>query len=153
MSKSKQVPGSLLITAISAEMCKRKQTQSDTAVLLGCSKPYLAALLGGDRPLSGLGKDKIDAIARYLHIPAMQVRTMSEQIHVDEFFCERTVEQEIDQAYQRILSDSLWCTFAPPVEQWAEMTLEAKRLIALLYERVKHEDFLTKAIPFRVVDA
>lgn len=153
MSKAKQVPGALLITAINGEMRKRKQTQVETSVLLGLSKPYLAALLAGDRPLSGLGKDKIDAIARYLQIPAMQVRTMAEQISVDEFFCEITVEQEIDHAYQRMISDSLWCTFTPPVTQWSAMTLEAKRLIVLLYERVKHEDFLTKAIPFRVVDA
>lgn len=153
MSKSKQVPGFLLITAINGEMRKRKQTQVETSVLLGLSKTYLAALLTGNRSLSGLGKDKINAIARYLQIPAMQVRTMAEQIHVDEFFCETTVEQEIDHAYQRMLEDGLWCTFALPLEQWASMTLEAKRLIVLLYERVKHEDFLTKAIPFRVVDA
>lgn len=153
MSKSKQVPGALLIAAINGEMRKRKQTQVETSVLLKLSKPYLAALLSGNRPLSGLGKDKVDAIARYLQIPAMQVRTMSEQIHIDEFFCETSVEQEIDHVYQRMLEDSLWCTFAIPLEQWASMTLEAKRLIALLYERVKHEDFLTKAFPPRVVDA
>lgn len=152
MAKIKQIPGALLINAIYREMTRRGLTQAQTAELLGMGKSYLAALLTGARPLSGLGKDKIDALAQFLSVPAMQVRTMAEQIAVEEFFCQTTLDEELDRLRVRMMSDNLWCTFTPKVEAWCQLPQETRRLIGLLYEKLCQEELLTKAIPYRIVD-
>lgn len=149
MAAKKDVPGALLINAIYREIGERGLTQKDAASLLGISKPYLTALLTGTRPLDGLGKDKVSAIARFLNVPAMQVRVMAETFPVEDFFSETSLGEELDRMHERMLADNIWCTHAPHESAWKQMPLEQKRLVGLLYEKVMHEEFLTKASPLQ----
>lgn len=150
MAAKKDVPGALLINAIYREMSKRSLTQKDTASLLGISKAYLTALLSGTRPLDGLNNEKVKALARFIGVPAMQVRVMAETYAVEDFFSETSLGAELDRMHERMLADNIWCTHAPHELAWKQMPLEQKRLVGLLYEKVRHEDFLTKASPLRI---
>ena len=146
------IPGALLIAALYKEMDARDLTQTDTAAIFGMAKSYLTSLLRGTRSFDGLSSEYIAAIAKFIRVPAVQVRIMAEQIPVNEFFQETTLAIELDVMHERMLGDKAWCAYAPNLPLWETMPLEVTRLVGHLYERVSHEDFLSKAIPIAFVN-
>jgi transcriptional regulator with XRE-family HTH domain len=149
----KNIKGALLIAAIYKEIAARGITQTDAAQILGIAKSYLAALLNGTRSLDGLRRQKIEAIANFIRVPPIQVRILAEEIPVKDFFHETTLVGELDVMHERLLNDKAWCAYAPNPELWKNLPLDVKRLVGLLYERVSHEDFLSKASALEISNA
>jgi transcriptional regulator with XRE-family HTH domain len=138
MSIEKPMIGSALAKLIREEQEKRELNLAEMAELLGMSKPYLAALLSGERPIDKLSYNYLESIAIFLGLPKAQVYNLAEILAPEDYVHKESIEGTLDDLHRRMKSDASWMHLSPSDEEWTAMNMKTKLLIGYMYETVTH---------------
>ena len=144
MANPKSVPGSTLIAELLNEMKKREETPHDLAKHLGISYAYLMALARGERPIPQIARPILEASAKYLRLPVAHAFLMADALSPDDFCYAPDLNERFDRVHDRILSDPVWCGYAPDRDDWYHLGTKIKMLVSLLYERVGQTQFFAQ---------
>lgn len=128
--------GSHLISALFTEMSRRGENQVDLSVTLGVSYAYIVLLGKGQRSATGLSMDALRRAGQYLSIPTAQVALMAEIFLPEDFSLNTSIETRIDNVYQDIKRDPLLAGFAVNQETWNSLPVNAKLMVAVMFESV-----------------
>lgn len=152
MDTEKPIIGAALAKLVRDEQEKRGLNLAEMAETLGMSKPYLTALLSGDRPLNKLSENYLHAIALFLKLPKAQVYNLAEILLPEDYVHQETIEANLEEILQRIRKDPSWMQMAPPDEEWVNMTMKTKLLISYLYETVSHAKVIKGITAYRFTE-
>jgi transcriptional regulator with XRE-family HTH domain len=147
MSIEKPMIGAALAKLIREEQEKRELNLAEMAELLGMSKPYLAALLSGERQIDKLSYTYLESIAIFLDLPKAQVYNLAEILSPEDYIYKESIEGTLDDLQRRMKGDASWMHLSPTDEEWAAMNMKTKLLISYMYETVTHAKTI-KAINF-----
>lgn len=152
MENEKPMVGGALAHRIREAQEKRGFNLGELAGLLGMSKPYLTAILSGDRPIDRLNSHYLDAIASFLSIPKAQVYNLAEILLPEDFVIKENIDDTLDEIHRRIKYDTFWMHLVPPYDEWKTMPIKTKLLIAYMYETIAHEKIIQGITTYKFVD-
>lgn len=131
----KTVPGAALIAALWLAMNQRGETPAELAAQLNITYVYLMALARGERPVPRVSREVLVAAAAYLKVPTAQAYLLAESLLPVDFVYLPSIEEKIRRVYDAMLSDPLWMGYALKHDEWESLSLNAKLLVCLLYEK------------------
>lgn len=140
-SEKEAAPGAALMAALWNKMNHRGETPAELASHLGITYAYLMALARGERPIPQVSRAVLVAAAAYLRVPTAQAYLLSEALLTEDFVYVPTVEEKIKRIYEAMLNDPLWMGYALKGDTWENLTLDAKLLVCLLYEKSSRTQF------------
>lgn len=130
------VDGIRLIRRIRKELINRDLPERHISDLMGVTQIYWNSICNGNRSITALKKDKLQIIAEFLDIPLIQVEILADRLDAHDFFRKKTLNDELEASFVKMLEDKLWGTNAASIErEWPKMSVNAKLMIVLLYER------------------
>lgn len=142
MINEKTMVGSALIRLIREEQKKRNLTTNEIANLLGMSKPYLTAILSGERSVDRINASYLEAIAIFLNLPKAQIYNLAEILRPSDYVHQESIENSLAKVHQRLCSDVSLLHLAPTEAEWKNTSLKGQLLIAYMYEMVSHEKII-----------
>lgn len=152
VKERQSLEGAALIAAIRDKVKRDGLDMNMTIRSFGFTPIYFTSLANGHRPTSALQRKSLEAIAQFLNIPYAEAAVLSGKLRVEDFFLQSTLADELNVIYAKMQEDPAWMIFAPSNGDWTAMSDRAKLCIALLYEKVKSIDILTKAnLPKEIV--
>ena len=128
-------PKSLLMAMLWNKMKDNGDSTQALTHILGCSYPYLMALLRGERPAAGMARPIMLAVAKYLGVPPVHVYIHSGAMETNDFFVTEDLPGKISRLHDVMRCDPLWATYLPARKDWDQLSEQAWVLIGLLYER------------------
>lgn len=145
ITADQRLAGQRLINMIRIEVIKRGLPDRHPADLMGITTVYWNSLANGHRPIARLPKAKLQRLADFLNVPLIQVYILSGHFEPQDFIIMRQHEAELDMMVENMRLHPKWVALAPTVEEWAQMPVRMKLLIASLFEQVVHKSFLAHA--------
>lgn len=140
-----ELEGAALIAAIREKVKREGLDMGLTIRSFGFTPIYFTSLANGHRPTSALQRKSLEAIAEFLNIPYAEAAVLSGKLRVEDFFLQSTLADELNTIFEKMQEDAGWMIFTPSQDEWRAMPEKAKLCMALLYEKVKSIDILTKA--------
>lgn len=152
MNIEKKIIGATLAKLMREEQDKRGLNLAEMAEMLGMSKPYLTALLSGDRPLNKLSDNYLETIALFLSLPKAQVYNFAEILLPEDYVHRETIEDCLADLYKRMSSDTSWMQLVPSSTEWEAMPIKTKLFIGHLYENLTHAKIIKGITAYRFSD-
>lgn len=143
--KYKNFKGSAFIHKLWVTMVEKGDSPKDLAAIIGIAYSYLMLLAKGGRDPSGLPLDSIRKSAIYMGIPMAQAALMAEIMVPADFYLDLTIPERVEIVHRDLQRDALYGGFALKPNVWHELPLEAKLLIAVLYENGSKTKYLDAA--------
>lgn len=143
--RSKNFKGSAFIHKLWVTMVEKGDSPKDLSAVIGIAYSYLMLLAKGDRDPAGLPLDSIRKAAHYMGIPMAQAALMTEVMEPADFYLNLTIPDRVEIVQRELQRDALYGGFALKPNVWHELPLEAKLLIAVLYENGSKTKYLDAA--------
>lgn len=143
-SGERKVEGKRLITLIKRTLIDRNLPDRHIADLMGVTTIYWNSMCNGHRKIKSVGKDKLERVGQFLHIPTVQVMILADYFEPTDFYAKRTLEDELEMALESMQADPNWVALAPSKAEWKQLPVATKILIALLFERESGRSFMSK---------
>ncbi len=151
--KRKHIEGEALIEAIRARANELRMDVREVADRVGVSYVYMTSLLSGGRRFGGLDDDKKRALAKFLGLPMVQVLVLCDSLRAEDFAVEQDLGDRLRLSFRKLQMDPVYCVTAPTSEEWEQMPISGKLMLALLYERVADEEIIRKIKPYEITKA
>lgn len=140
-----------------SEEIKKKMTTTGTgpvevSALFGHSPSYVNSLLNLNRPWDGTPRDTKKKIAKFLGVPLISVLMLGGIVEPEDFIYEDTIEDSLNNAFSAIKSHPTWGSFCKTKTEWNSLPLNARILIALLYEKTMEVEIIQKARMIKIVE-
>jgi transcriptional regulator with XRE-family HTH domain len=143
-SGERKVEGKRLITLIKRTLIDRNLPDRHIADLMGVTTIYWNSMCNGHRKIKSVGKDKLERVGQFLHIPTVQVMILADYFEPTDFYAKRTLEDELGMALEAMQADPNWVALSPTKAEWEQLPVGTKILIALLFERESGRTFMSK---------
>nr|WP_314622638.1 XRE family transcriptional regulator [uncultured Noviherbaspirillum sp.] len=143
-SGERKVEGKRLITLIKRTLIDRNLPDRHIADLMGVTTIYWNSMCNGHRKIKSVGKDKLERVGQFLHIPTVQVMILADYFEPTDFYAKRTLEDELGMALESLQADPNWVALAPSKAEWEQLPVATKILIVLLFERESGRSFMSK---------
>lgn len=137
--------GGRLLDVVNMAMAKNNHGIEEVASFLGVSSVYLRAIGKGEHSFAKVDRDVLRKVAEYVKLPVAQVFLLSDTLIATDFFYPDTIEAELERAHESMITDLVWCGYAPSRKEWADMPLRQRIFSALLYEQATGQLFLRSA--------
>lgn len=137
--------GSWLMTQLWNKMTENEDSTQAVAHMLGCSYPYLMALLRCERPASGMARPIMLGIANYLGVPPVHVYIQSGAMNPNDFFVTETLPGKLSRLHDVMRSDPVWAVYLPNRKDWDDLPEQTRVLIGLLYEKTGNSLILSES--------
>lgn len=145
-------PGAALIDLTWQRLTERGMTPRELSDELGITYVYLMMLARGERLPSEMSIPTLKKFAGFISVPVAQAALLAEILTPDDFYLQLTLEERIEQVYAAFKKDPKFGGFAPTVNVWRDLPIEAKLAIAVLYENGTQTRLLDVAKLVRVKD-
>lgn len=142
--ESNGFPGKRLLDALWVEMGRREEKTRDLAAALGVAYPYLMSLARGEASITTVERVVLNNAANYLDIPVAQAFILAGALREEDFFHEKTLRHELDNAYHLMQSHPDWCGYAPSVANWNSMPTKMRLFIGLLFDKATSGNLITR---------
>ena len=152
MSAEQSIVGASLAKLLRDEQEKRGLNMVEMADALGMSKPYLAALLSGERPLDKLSANYLEAMAIFLRLPKAQIYNLAEILLPEDYVYKETIENNLADLHNRLKIDPSWMHLSPSDAEWSTMNMKMKLLVGYLYETASHAKIIKGITAYRFTD-
>ena len=140
----RKVEGKRLITLIKRTLIDKNLPDRYIADLMGVTTIYWNSMCNGHRKIKAVGKDKLERIGEFLGIPTVQVMILADYFEPTDFYAKRSLEDELEMVLQAMRTDPNWIALTPSKEEWVQLPVNTKILIALLFEREAGRSFMSK---------
>lgn len=139
------LPGGLLLAALTACANSRGHHFSKMAAELGVTYGYIAQLRNGTREVPQISDDFAMACARYLMVPRLTVLTLAGRLQPKDFFESGDVmAAEVTRAFEYLCSDPKW---GPLVTAELRKTgIESQFAMVRLYEAASGKTIMPRAL-------
>jgi transcriptional regulator with XRE-family HTH domain len=143
-SGERKIEGKRLISLIKRTLIDRNLPDRHIADLMGVTTIYWNSMCNGHRKIKSVGKDKLERVGQFLHIPTVQVMILADYFEPTDFYAKRTLEDELGMALEAMQADPNWVALSPTKAEWEQLPVGTKILIALLFEREAGRSFMSK---------
>ncbi|MBV0881488.1 XRE family transcriptional regulator [Noviherbaspirillum sp. L7-7A] len=140
----RKVEGKRLITLIKRTLIEKNLPDRYIADLMGVTTIYWNSMCNGHRKIKSAGKEKLERVGEFLGIPTVQVMILADYFEPTDFYAKRSLEDELEMVLQAMQADPNWVSLTPSKEEWAQLPVNTKILIALLFEREAGRSFMSK---------
>lgn len=123
-----------LMTQLWNKMRQNGHNSHTASHSLGCSYPYLMALIRGERPSAGMSRQLMLNIATYLGVPPVHVFIQAGAMETSDFFVIEELPGKLSRLHDVMRSDPKWMSHMPSRKEWDSLGEKAQILIGLLYE-------------------
>jgi hypothetical protein len=139
------MPGGLLLAALTACANTRGHHFTQMAAELGVTYGYIAQLRNGNRGVAQISDDFALACARYLVVPRMTVLMLAARITPEDMFeSNEMMASEVIRAFEYVCTDPLWGPLVTP--EMRAGTLETQYGVVRLYEKAAEKSLMPKAL-------
>lgn len=139
------LPGGLLLAALTACANSRGHHFSKMASELGVTYGYIAQLRNGTREVPQISDDFALACARYLMVPRLTVLTLAGRLQPKDFFESGDVmASEVSRAFEYVCSDPKWGPLV--TAELRKSGLESQFALVRLYEGATGKALMPRAL-------
>ena len=142
---STEVRGTALILAVQEEAKRQSLSVSELAERFELATSYWFSICNGNRSIQALARHRLKLIAKFLARPYIEILSMAELVEPEDFIVPQTIDDQLNLAYIRLQSDSMWSPLVPNEETWDAADRRMKILAIALYERVFNVSMFEKA--------
>jgi transcriptional regulator with XRE-family HTH domain len=139
VSRLYRTDGGPLVGWLFDEARRRRHDYKKMARAIGVTFGYIRQLQTGARSVSQISQDFAEGCASYLGVPTVVVKIVSGSLSIRDFASKGTNEREVIERAVRQMQDDVHVRQAIPVNL-SELSLEAKKAVALLYAEISGTD-------------
>jgi transcriptional regulator with XRE-family HTH domain len=143
-SGERKIEGKRLISLIKRTLIDRNLPDRYIADLMGVTTIYWNSMCNGHRKIKSVGKEKLERVGEFLGMPTVQVMILADYFEPTDFYAKRSLKEELGMVLEAMLADPNWVSLSPTRDEWEQMPVNTKVLIALLYEREAGRSFMSK---------
>lgn len=139
--------GYKLLWMIRQKLAENEMTLVNLSDETGISRTTLSHIMTGRRHATGLERESIIAIAKWLKIPTLAAMLLAEQITPTDFYDESLTKAAIARSVRYILSDPDWGSYAPP-EILDNTNPQLQMYLIWCYEQATKTKLLSGSVDF-----
>lgn len=152
-TKVTNVRGLALSEEIRKKMSATGTGPVEISAIFGLSPSYTNSLLNASRPWDGTDRETKKRIAKFLGVPLISVLMLGGILEPADFVYDDSIDDSLDNAYGALTSHPTWGSFCKTKAEWDALPLDARILIALLYEKTMEVEIIKKARMIKIVEA
>lgn len=140
------VGGQALVNAVNRAMFIKGHDVDEAAKLIGVSANSLRSFARAPGRIAGFSHTLLRSFAEYTGLPVVQVMLMANVIVQEDFYVQRTLDDELATLRADMESDGNWCSLAPCHKEWRSLPRRTQLLIAQMFEQLTGVNRLSCAV-------
>ena len=139
--------GIAFLRAVVARGRKDGLGQDALAAWLGLSPEYFAGLLSGEHPTNEISHADFRRISKALGVNVLQLMLLAEIVEPTDLIQDSgpALAVSLENIMECMRNDTYWSPMSPTADEFAGLRLETRLGIALLYEREKNRQLVSRA--------